>query len=74
MHPSDDRDDVPFRYGRQDGTIGHSLLVPKRHVANPDSPYQLEVNAMWALSAVFLAPLAADETITRVSISDQMTA
>jgi diadenosine tetraphosphate (Ap4A) HIT family hydrolase len=46
-------------------TEGHSLLIPKRHVASPNDLYQPEINAMWALSAsVRTALLAADELIT----------
>jgi len=45
-------------------TAGHTLLIPKRHVASPNVLYQPEVNAMWALAADVRAELsAADETI-----------
>lgn len=46
-------------------TEGHTLLIPKRHVASPNELYQPEINAMWALAAVVRANLsAADETIS----------
>jgi diadenosine tetraphosphate (Ap4A) HIT family hydrolase/5-methylcytosine-specific restriction endonuclease McrA len=46
-------------------TEGHSLLIPKRHVASPNALYQPEINAMWALAANVRAGLsAADDTIT----------
>jgi len=45
-------------------TDGHSLLVPRRHVASPNALFQPEVNAMWSLSASVREVLsAADNTI-----------
>jgi diadenosine tetraphosphate (Ap4A) HIT family hydrolase len=45
-------------------TEGHTLLIPKRHVASSNDLYQPEVNAMWALAADIRADLsAADEKI-----------
>ena len=46
-------------------TEGHSLLLPRRHVASPNALYQPVINEMWALAANVRAELlAADETIT----------
>src|SRR6516165_1248019 len=42
-------------------TEGHSLLIPRRHVASPNDLYQPEVNAMWALSAKVRAGLSASD-------------
>jgi ATP adenylyltransferase len=45
-------------------TDGHSLLIPKRHVASPNHLYQPEINAMWSLSAYVRSQLSvADESI-----------
>lgn len=45
-------------------TEGHTLLIPKRHVASPNELYQPEINAMWALAASIRQDLsAADGTI-----------
>jgi diadenosine tetraphosphate (Ap4A) HIT family hydrolase/5-methylcytosine-specific restriction endonuclease McrA len=46
-------------------TEGHSLLIPRRHVASPNDLYQPEINAMWALSAGVRTELsAADKLIS----------
>jgi len=46
-------------------TDGHSLLIPKRHVASPNDLYQPEINAMWTLAANVREELSvADETVT----------
>ena len=46
-------------------TCGHSLLIPKRHVASPNDLYQAEINATWALGAKLRTELsAADRTIS----------
>lgn len=45
-------------------TEGHTLLIPKRHVASPNALFQPELNAMWALSDQVRAVLiASDPTI-----------
>jgi diadenosine tetraphosphate (Ap4A) HIT family hydrolase len=43
-------------------TVGHCLLVPRRHVASPNDLYQPEINAMWALG---------NEMRTRIRATDQ---
>jgi diadenosine tetraphosphate (Ap4A) HIT family hydrolase/5-methylcytosine-specific restriction endonuclease McrA len=46
-------------------TDGHSLLIPRRHVASPNDLYQPEINAIWALSNKLRPQLtAADRSIT----------
>jgi diadenosine tetraphosphate (Ap4A) HIT family hydrolase/5-methylcytosine-specific restriction endonuclease McrA len=43
-------------------TVGHCLLVPRRHVASPNDLYQPEINAMWSLG---------NEMRTRLRATDQ---
>jgi ATP adenylyltransferase len=46
-------------------TEGHTLLIPKRHVANPNELFQPEVNALWALAKRLRADLTGtDQTIS----------
>jgi diadenosine tetraphosphate (Ap4A) HIT family hydrolase/5-methylcytosine-specific restriction endonuclease McrA len=46
-------------------TVGHCLLVPRRHVASPNDLYQPEINAMWALGNEMRTRLrAADPSIS----------
>jgi diadenosine tetraphosphate (Ap4A) HIT family hydrolase/5-methylcytosine-specific restriction endonuclease McrA len=42
-------------------TLGHTLLIPKRHVVGPNDLFQPELNAMWALSAQMRAALSASD-------------
>jgi ATP adenylyltransferase len=42
-------------------TVGHSLLIPKRHVAGPNDLFQPELNAMWALSGKVRTILSASD-------------
>lgn len=45
-------------------TDGHTLLIPRRHVASPGDLFQPELNAMWALSAAVKTDLmSVDPTI-----------
>jgi ATP adenylyltransferase len=42
-------------------TDGHTLLIPRRHVASPGELFQPELNAMWALAASVKADLVAED-------------
>ena len=42
-------------------TSGHSLLIPKRHLVSPNSLYQPEINALWALGASVRSELSGED-------------
>lgn len=42
-------------------TDGHSLLIPRRHVASPRALLQPELNAMWSLASTISAALLAND-------------
>ena len=57
-------------------TQGHTLLIPKRHVASPSALFQPELNAMWSLAQEQRVSLSAAQRVianvatTRVGRAD----